>query len=67
MTDKQIDEVYARYEQMFGTPLSFPPLDYGQAPITTAELVDFGIKALESGKPISWQDVLAPLSGGALS
>lgn len=67
MTDKQIDEVYARYEQMFGAPLSFPPLDYGQAPIAGEELVELGAKAIESGKPISWQNVLAPLPEGALS
>jgi hypothetical protein len=64
MTDEQ---VFDAYEQRFGVPLQHPPLCYGHTSLTTGELVRYARKALKAGKPINWDEHLAPLPPGALS
>ena len=60
MTDAQVVEAY---ERTFGT--INPPLDYGQVYVPLPELVALARTALDEGRPIPWDELLAPLPDGA--
>jgi hypothetical protein len=67
MTEQEQIAVYGQYQATFGEPLKFPPLSYGHQGLTVNDLCEYAKKALETGKPINWDDYLAELPEDAQS
>lgn len=60
-----MSDVLQQYEARFG--MVSPPCDYGHQCFTTEQLAALARAALQTGEPIPWDNLLAPLPPGALS